>query len=163
MGPRYSDKTYLVRVVCQLRYVHIDHLLQTRLNSEEGFDEVDPEELPAPMAVPVSVPSTPSPSPSTSVPVTTLEQPAQIPDPVADPVPESPTRKFSAAPEPVSKSPMKIPVAVSDTEPPPQMQHQSETVPRNSPSSPVLTRFPSSENLRILTVKAVDKDAFIVR
>jgi len=120
------------------------------LKSEEAFDEVDLEELPAPMAVPVSVPSTPLPSPSTSVPVTTLEQPDQIPDPVADPVPESPTRKFSVAPEPVSKSPVKIPVAVSDTEPPPQIQHQSETVPKNLPVK-AERRYPARER------KAPDK------
>jgi len=148
---RLGPLTYLVRVGRQLRYVHIDHLLQTRrLKSEEAFDEVDLEELPAPMAVPVSVPSTPLPSPSTSVPVTTLEQPDQIPDPVADPVPESPTRKFSVAPEPVSKSPVKIPVAVSDTEPPPQIQHQNETVPKNLPVK-AERRYPARER------KAPDK------
>ena len=77
---RLGPLTYLVRVGCQLRYVHVDLLLQMQyLNSEEAFDEEDPEELPAPMAVPVSVPSTPSPSLSTNVPATTLEQPAQIP------------------------------------------------------------------------------------
>ena len=114
------------------------------MNSEEAFDDADPEELPAPVAVPVSVPSTPSPSPSTSVPATTLEQPAEIPDPVAYPVPESPTRKSSAAPEPVSKSPVKIPVAVSETEPPPLIQHQSETVPRNSPVR-AERRYPARE------------------
>ncbi len=88
-----------------------------------AFDDADPEELPASVAVPVSVPSTPSPSPSTSVPATTLEQPADISDPVADPVPKSPIRKSPAAPEPVSKSPVKIPVAVAETGPPPQVQH----------------------------------------
>ena len=142
---RLGPLTYLVRVGRQLHYVHIDHLLQTqRLNPEEAFDDADPEELPAPMAVPVSVPSTPLPSPSTSVPATTLEQPAEIPDPVAYPVPESPTRKSSAAPEPVSKSPVKIPVAVSETEPPPLIQHQSETVPRNSPVR-AERRYPARE------------------
>ena len=70
---RLGPLTYLVRVGRQLRYVHIDHLLQTQcLKSEEAFDEVDLEELPAPMAVPVSVPSTPLPSPSTSVPANNL-------------------------------------------------------------------------------------------
>ena len=142
---RLGPLTYLVRVGRQLHYVHIDHLLQTqRLNSEEAFDDADPEELPAPMAVPVSVPSTPSPSPSTSVPATTLEQPAEIPDPVAYPVPESPSRKSSAALEPVSKSPVKIPVAVSETEPPPLIQHQSETGPRNSPMR-AERRYPARE------------------
>ena len=35
--------TYLVRVGRQLRYVHIDHLLQTeRVNWEEVFEEVVP-------------------------------------------------------------------------------------------------------------------------
>ncbi len=140
---RLGPLTYLVRVGGQLCYFHIDHLLQTqRLNSEEVFDDADPEELPAQMAVPVSVPSTPSPSPSTSVPATTLEQPAQIPDPVADPVPESPTRQSPAAPEPVS--PVKIPVAVAETGPPPPMQHQSETVPRNSPVR-AKRRYPARE------------------
>ena len=142
---RLGPLTYLVRVGRQLHYVHIDHLLQTqRLNSEEVFDDADPEELPAPMAVPESVPSTPSPSPSTSVPATTLEQPAEIRDPVAYPIPESPTRKSSATPEPVSKSPVKIPVAVSETEPPPLIQHQSETVPRSSPVR-AERRYPARE------------------
>jgi len=120
------------------------------LKSEKAFDEVDLEELPAPMAVPVSVPTTPLPSPSTSVPAITLEQPDQIPDPVADPVPKSPTRKFSVAQELVSTSPVKIPVAVSDTESPPQIQHQSETVPRNSPVK-AEGRYPARER------KAPDK------
>ncbi|KAL9958973.1 hypothetical protein ACROYT_G036052 [Oculina patagonica] len=66
-----------------------------RLNSEEAFDEADPEGLPALMAVPVSVPGIPSPSQRISVPETTLEQPAQTLNPVADLVPESPTRKVS--------------------------------------------------------------------
>ncbi len=93
---RFGPLTYLVRVGRQLRYVHIDHLMQTqRLNSEEAFDEADPEGLPAPMAVPVSVPGIPSPSPRISVPGTTLEQPAHTLNPVADLVPESPTRKVS--------------------------------------------------------------------
>ncbi|KAL9976939.1 hypothetical protein ACROYT_G014286 [Oculina patagonica] len=115
-----------------------------RLNAEEAFDEVDPEELPAFMAEPVAVPRTPLPSPSTSVPATTLEQPAEIPDPIAHPVPESPTRQSPAAPEIVSKSPVKIPVAVSEAEPPSPMQHQSETVPRNSPVR-AKRRYPARE------------------
>ena len=65
---RLGPLTYLVRVGRQLRYVHIDHLLQTEhLNSEEAFNEVVPEESPVPMVVPVPVPSTPPPLPSTSV------------------------------------------------------------------------------------------------
>ena len=68
-----------------------------------------------------------------SITITEYQCPSEQPDQIPDPVVESPTRKFSVAPEPVSKSPVKIPVAVSDTEPPPQIQHQSETVPRNSP------------------------------
>ena len=47
VGSRYSERlepmTYLVRVGRQLRYVHIDHLLQTeRVNWEEVFEEVVP-------------------------------------------------------------------------------------------------------------------------
>ena len=65
------SELFLIRKPRQ--HVHIDHLLQTQcLKSEEAFDEVDLEELPAPMAVPVSVPSTPLPSPSTSVPANNL-------------------------------------------------------------------------------------------
>jgi len=40
---RLGPLTYLVRVSRQLRYVHIDHLLQTeRGNCEEAFEEVVP-------------------------------------------------------------------------------------------------------------------------
>lgn len=42
---RLGPLSYLVKVGRQLRYVHVDHLLQTeRVNSEEGFDDVSPEE-----------------------------------------------------------------------------------------------------------------------
>ena len=42
---RLGPLTYLVRVGRQLRYVHIDYLLQTeRVNWEEAFEEVVPEE-----------------------------------------------------------------------------------------------------------------------
>ena len=52
--------TYLVRVGRQLRYAHIDHLLQTeRVNCEEAFEEEVPEES----SVPVSGLSTPPPPP----------------------------------------------------------------------------------------------------
>ena len=42
---RLGPLTYLVIVGRQLRYVHIDHLLQTEhVNCEEAFEEVVPEE-----------------------------------------------------------------------------------------------------------------------
>ena len=137
--------TYMVRVGRQLRYVHIDHLLQTeRLNSEEAFDEVVPEESSVPMAVPASVPSTPPTSPRTSVSESPVEQTAQTPNSVAEPVPESPTRNLPAAQEPVPKSPTQSPVAASESEPPPQTQHQSETFSGNSPMR-AERRYPARE------------------
>lgn len=46
---RLGPLTYLVRVGRQLRYVHIDHLLQTeRVNCEEAFEEEIPEESSVP-------------------------------------------------------------------------------------------------------------------
>ena len=89
MGSRYSDKT--VRTIGrQLRYVHIDHLLQTkRVNCEEAFEEVVPEESSVSVSgssspPTVSVPSTPSkvsgsstlPLLSVAVSKTTQDQPA---------------------------------------------------------------------------------------
>ena len=47
---RLGPLTYLVRVGRQLRYVHIDHLLQTeRVNCEEAFEKVVPEESSVPV------------------------------------------------------------------------------------------------------------------
>ena len=142
---RLGPLTYLVRVGRQLRYVHIDHLLQTeRLNSEEAFDEVVPEESSVPMAVPVSVRSTPPTSPRTSVSESPVEQTAQTPNSVAERVPKSPTRNLPAAQEPVPKSPTQSPVAPSESEPPPQTQHQSETFSGNSPMR-AERRYPARE------------------
>ena len=57
---RLGPLTYLVRVGRQLRYAHIDHLLQMEhVNCEEAFEEEVPEES----SVPVSGLSTPPPPP----------------------------------------------------------------------------------------------------
>lgn len=126
---RLGPLTYLVRVGRQLRYVHIDHLLQTeRVNCEEAFEDTGPEEA----SVPVSGLSTPLP-PSVSVSKTTQHQPAETQKPVAEPVPQSSTRDSLAAQEPVSRSPEQIPVVVPEVEIPSPLQHQSETSPRNTP------------------------------
>ena len=142
---RLGPLTYLVRAGRHLRYVHIDHLLRTeRLKFEEAFDKVVPEESSVPVAVPVSVSRTPPRALSASVSESPLEIPAQTPNPVAEPVPEYRTRNTPAAQEPVPKSLTQIPVAVSESEPPPQMPHQSETVPRDSPIR-TERRYPARE------------------
>ena len=111
---RLGPLTYLERFGCQLRYVHIDHLLQTEcVNCEEALEEVVPEES----SVPVSGLSTP-PSPSVTVSKTTQSQPTETQKPVAEPIPQSPTPDAPAAEEPVPMSPEQIPVAVPELEPP---------------------------------------------
>ena len=90
--------TFLVRVGRQLRYVHIDHLLQTeRVNCEEE-EEVVPEES----SVPVSGSNTPPPPPSVTVSKTTQDQPAETQKPVAEPIPQPSTPDAPAAQEPCS-------------------------------------------------------------
>ena len=69
---RLRPLTYLVRVGRQLRYVHIDHLLQTECVNCEEEEEVVPDES----SVPVSGSSTPPP-PSVTVSKTTQDQPAE--------------------------------------------------------------------------------------
>ena len=155
---RLGPLTYLVRVGRQLRYVHIDHLLQTnRVNCEEAFEEVVPEE--SSVSVPgssspltVSVPSTSSkvsgsstlPSPSVAVSKTTLDQPAETRKPVAEPIPHSSTGDSLSAQEPVSVSPEQFPVAVPELERPSPVQHPSETSPRNTPIR-AERRYPARE------------------
>ena len=103
--------------------------------SEDAFDETVPEETPAPMSVLLSVSSTPPPSLNISVSEKIPHQPIHAQIPVAESVPETPTRiSLGAAREPVSKSPTQIPVALSEIEPPPQVQQKSETVAKNSPA-----------------------------
>ena len=124
----------------QLRYVHIDHLLQTeRVNCEEAFEEVVPEES----SVPVSGSSTP-PSPRVTVSKTTQGQPNETLKPVAEPIPQSSTPDAPAAQEPVPMSPEQIPVAVPELEPPSPVQLESETSPRNTPVK-AECRFPARE------------------
>ena len=134
---RLGPLTYLVRVGRQLRYVHIDHLLQTeRVNCEEE-EEVVPEES----SVPVSGSSTP---PSVAVSKTTQDQPAETQKPVAEPIPQSSTPDAPAAQEPVPMSPEQIPVAVPELELLSPVQHQSETSPRNTPMK-AERRYPARE------------------
>ena len=121
---RLGPLTFLERVRRQLRYVHIDQLLRKEtVNIEDEDDEVVPDELAVPMSVPDSVLNTQPPSPSTGASKTNLNQRAQAPIPVAEPASQSPARN----------SPTQIPVAVSESGSPPQAQHYSETVPKNSP------------------------------
>ena len=84
--------------------------------------------------------STLSASLSTSVPNTNLNQltRAPIPEPVPVPVRETASKypaqnSLAAAQEPVPRFPTHIPVAVSESESPPQAQRQSKTIPRNAP------------------------------
>ena len=103
MGSRYCDNTvrtltYLVRVGRQLRYVHIDHLLQTeRANCKEAFEE----EVPEGSSVPVSGSSTPPLPPSVTVSKTTQGQPTETQKPVAVPNPQSSSLDAPAPQEPV--------------------------------------------------------------
>ena len=136
-----------MRVGRQLRYVQIDHLLQTKhVNCEKAFEEVVPEESSVSVSgssspLTVSVPSTPSkvsgsstlPSPSVAVSKTTQDQPAETRKPVAEPIPQSSTGDSLSAQEPVSVSPEQLPVAVPELERPSLVQHPSETSPRNTP------------------------------
>ena len=141
---RLGPLTYLVRVGRQLRYVHIDHLLQTeRVNCEEVFEEEAPEESSVSVSgsstpPTVSVPSTPPkvsgsstlPSPSVAVSTTTQDQPAETQKPVAEPIPQPSARDSLAAQEPVSMSPGQLLVPVPELELPSPVQHQSETSPK---------------------------------
>ena len=69
---RLGPLSHLVKVGRQLRYVHVDHLLRTeRENSEEGFDDVFPEERAVIMW------ST-SPSAATCVPEPEIESPCKV-------------------------------------------------------------------------------------
>ena len=126
---RLGPLTYLVRVGPQLRYVHIDHLQTERVNCEEAFEQVVPEES----SIPVSRLSTPPPPPSVTASKTTQDQPAVTQKPVAEPIPQSTISDAPVAEEPVPMSPEQIPVAVPELEPPSPVQHQSETSPRNTP------------------------------
>lgn len=94
MGSRYSRRTVgttdMPGESRQLLYVHIDHLLQTeRVNAEEAFEDVVPQES----SVSASGTSTPSttplpPPPSVGVSKTTQDQTAETQKPVAEPIPQ---------------------------------------------------------------------------
>ena len=134
---RLGPLTYLVRVGRQLRYVHIDHFLQTeRVNCEEAFEEVVPEESSVAVSGSSTSPtvsgSSTLPSPNVTVSKTIQDQPAETQKPAAKPIPKSSTRDSLAAQEPVSMSPEQIPVAVPELELPSPVQHQSETSPRKT-------------------------------
>jgi len=54
--------------------------------------------------------------------------------PIAEPASEYPARNsLAAAQEPLPRSPTHVPVAVSESESPPQAQRQSKTIPKNAP------------------------------
>lgn len=80
----------VVRVGRQLRYVHIDHLLQTECeNSEEAYEEVAPDEPIVPVMAPRPSSSTsPQQSVVTSVPDHVPDSVPVFPDPIRESVPE---------------------------------------------------------------------------
>ena len=116
--------TYLVRVGHQLRYLHINHIMRKEtMNIEDDDDEVVPCQFQSqhwvlPLPVCLNQRS---------------QNPIPEPAPITEPAAECPARNaLASAQEPVSRAPAHIPVAVSESESPPQSQRQSETVLRNS-------------------------------
>lgn len=86
---RLGPLTYLVKVGRQLRYVYVDHLLRTeRENSEEGFDDVFPEERAVSRWSPKLASGTStSLSAATCVPEPEIELPGKVPMQTPKPVP----------------------------------------------------------------------------